>query len=179
MESRIEFRKGLLGDAGKIAELVNSAYRGESSKLGWTTEADLLGGQRTDIAEVSALLNRADSLFILCEKEGGLVASVHLERCGEEALLGMLAVKPGLQGKGLGKRLLLEAERKAIESWGARRMRMAVLTFRQELIEYYQRRGYVRTGRFEAFPEDPRLGIPKVNGLRFEWLEKAVRNRSD
>lgn len=176
MESRTEFRKGLARDAGEIAALVNSSYRGESSKTGWTTEAHLLGGQRTDAAEVSGLMEKTGSIFILCMTESGLTASVHLEHCGNDAHLGMLAVKPDLQGRGIGKRLLDEAERTAIESWGVNRMKMAVLTFRAELIQFYERRGYRRTGIFRPFPEDPKFGIPKVRDLRFEWLEKPLLN---
>ena len=174
----MEFRKGLIADAGRIAELVNSAYRGESSRLGWTTEADLLGGQRTDMNEVSGLIGRDESFFILCEREGDLIASVHLERNGESASLGMLAVKPELQGKGIGKLLLLEAEREAVESWGVGKMRMAVIAFRHELIEFYERRGYRPTGLFAPFPADPKFGIPKVPDLSFEWLEKPVGGSS-
>lgn len=179
MESRTEFREASDADAASIAALVNSAYRGDSSRVGWTTEADFLGGQRTDLDEVSGLIGKKDSLFILCEREGGLIASVHLQREGDAAQLGMLAVKPELQGKGVARLLLHEAEKIAAELWGAAKMRMAVITFRHELMEYYERRGYRRTGRFEPFPADPKFGIPKVPDLRFEWLEKPTDPSAD
>ncbi|MHB1100918.1 MAG: GNAT family N-acetyltransferase [Burkholderiales bacterium] len=172
MGSPTEIRYGVKGDAGEIASLVNSAYRGESSKCGWTTEADHLGGQRTDTGEVSKLIESAGSRFLLCIEAGSLVGVIHLEQCGEDAKLGMLAVRPDRQGSGFGKRLLDEAERAAVKAFGARKIKMAVLTFRTELIAYYKRRGYFRTGHFEDFPVDPKFGIPKVSGLRFEWLEK-------
>lgn len=174
MESPIEFRKALIDDAGEIVRLVNSAYRGESSKRGWTTEADLLGGQRTDIDEVSRLIDAEGSLFLLCIQAGSLVGSVHLEQEVHGAKLGMLAVKPELQGRGIGRGLLLQAEKAALAVWGVDKTRMAVLTFRTELIEYYGRRGYSRTGCFEDFPVDPKFGIPKVSGLCFVWLEKCL-----
>lgn len=174
MGGPIDFRRGLISDADDIVKLVNSAYRGESSKAGWTTEADLLGGQRTDIDEVSQLIEKPGSLFLLCHVEGKLAASIHLEQWGQMAKFGMLAVNPSLQGRGMGKRLLLEAEGWVGSAWQSEKAGMTVLTFREELIAYYERRGYGRTGRFEDFPKDPRFGIPKVSSLRFEWLEKAL-----
>ncbi len=174
MGSRIDFCRGLISDAGEIVRLVNSAYRGESSKAGWTTEADLLGGQRTDIDEVSQLIEKPDSLFLLCLEEGELAASIHLERWGNMAKFGMLAVRPALQGRGIGKRLLLEAESWVRFAWQSEKVGLNVLVLRDELIAYYERRGYGKTGRLEDFPEDLRFGIPKVPGLRFEWLEKTL-----
>lgn len=175
MESPTETRYGVKADAGEIASLVNSAYRGESGKRGWTTEADHLGGQRTDTGEVSGLIESAGSFFLLCIEAGSLVGAIHLQQCGEGAKFGMLAVRPDRQGSGFGRRLLDEAERAAVKAFGAGKIKMAVLTFRTELIAYYIRRGYSRTGHFEDFPTDPKFGIPKVSGLRFEWLEKPVR----
>ncbi|MHB1301518.1 MAG: GNAT family N-acetyltransferase [Burkholderiales bacterium] len=175
MGSPTEIRYGVKADAGEIASLVNSAYRGESGKCGWTTEADHLGGQRTDTGEVSRLIESVGSFFLLCIEAGTLVGVIHLEQCGEDAKLGMLAVRPDRQGSGFGRRLLIEAERTAVKAFGAGKIKMAVLTFRTELIAYYKRRGYSRTGHFEDFPADPKFGIPKVSGLRFEWLEKPVR----
>ncbi len=174
MGSPIDFRIGLIADSPGIVGLVNSAYRGQSSKAGWTTEADLLGGQRTDVSEVSGLLSAQGSMFLLGLASGELVASVHLERAADAAKIGMLAVKPQLQGRGVGKELLEAAENAAIEAWQVKLARMAVLTNRSELIAFYERRGYRRTGCYEDFPADPKFGIPKVSGLRFEWLEKAL-----
>lgn len=176
MESPTEvfFRRAVYEDARQIAALVNSAYRGESSKAGWTTEADLLGGQRTDVEEVSALISKADSMILLCFDGRDLIASVHLEKHRDAARLGMLAVKPMMQGGGIGKRMLAETEKSASKNWGGGKLKMAVLTFRAELIAFYERRGYRRTGIISAFPDDPKFGIPKVSGLNFEWLEKDV-----
>lgn len=171
------FRKARIDEAGQIAALVNSAYRGESSKAGWTTEADLLGGQRTDVEEISGLIGQAASLILLCLNGSDLVGSVHLEKSGDAACLGMLAVNPQLQGRGIGKTLLAEAESVVIDAWHADKMRMTVITIRPELIAYYQRRGYRRTGVLKTFPADIRFGIQKVEGLKLEWLEKGLHSR--
>lgn len=171
--SEIAFRRAVKEDVELIVSLVNSTYRGDSSRAGWTTEADMLGGQRTDGEAVASLIEKTGSLILLCSDGMGTLGSVHLEKSGDCALLGMLAVRPKMQGRGIGKRILDEAE-KTVKTWGICTMRMAVLTFRTELISFYERRGFRKTGRFHAFPGDPRFGIPRVEGLRFEWLEKEL-----
>lgn len=161
-------------DAHQITELVNSAYRGLSSKQGWTTEADLLLGCRTNIEEILQLISTEDSIFLLCKADTELVGSVHLQKQEEQVLLGMLAVKPLLQGKGIGKQLLFAGEQVAQETWGVSKSVMSVITCRNELIAFYQRRGYRRTGVSTSFPVNPELWLPKVVDLRLETLEKIL-----
>lgn len=161
---------------GALHALVNSAYRGESSKRGWTTEADLLGGQRTDAGKLLEMIQGADSRVELLESgEGRLLGCVYLKREPSGACyLGMLTVDPTRQAGGLGKRLLDHAEEIA-RGWGCNRMRMTVISAREELIAYYERRGYRKTGATEPFPEnDPRFGLPKIAGLTFLELEKKL-----
>ncbi len=171
------FRKARIDEAGQIAALVNSAYRGESSRAGWTTEADFLDGQRTDLEEISGLIGKAASLILLCLDGNDLIGSVHLEKSADAACLGMLAINPQLQGRGVGKMLLTEAESMATDAWHSDKMKMAVITIRPELIAYYERRGYRRTGVHKVFPADICFGIQKVKGLKLEWLEKDLRSR--
>jgi len=170
------FRRATAADVGAIVALVNSAYRGDSSRAGWTTEADLLGGQRTDAQEISDLIAQEGSTLLLCLRGGEIIGSVHVERVDAvTAYMGMLVIRPVLQRQGSGRRLMDEAARFAREEWGATVMQMWVITLRQELIAYYERYGYRRTGEIRPFPAtDPRFGLPKVQGLRFEVLEKAL-----
>lgn len=161
-------------DAEQIAALVNSAYRGESSKQGWTTEADLLAGLRTDAEEILRLLLSDDSMFLRCKVEEELVGSVHLQKQAEQVCLGMLAVSPLLQGRGVGKQLLAAAEHAARETWGVKKSVMTVISCRSELLEFYERRGYRRTGVSKKFPVNPELWTPKVADLRLEILEKEL-----
>ncbi|MBI1175109.1 MAG: GNAT family N-acetyltransferase [Sideroxydans sp.] len=171
----VAFRRATPADADAIVALVNSAYRGDSSRAGWTTEADLLGGQRTDIGEVARLLGMADSLFLLGLSAGEIIGSVHLQRLGvATAGLGMLVIRPTLQGWGFGTQLMRAAETWGSEAWHAARMQMQVITLRTELIDYYLRRGYRRTGELRPFPAEPEFGLPKVAGLQFEVLEKTL-----
>ena len=169
------FRVASVGDVNAIVTLVQSAYRGEASRAGWTTEADLLDGQRTDAVEVSSLIAVPGSRILLCEQTGTLVASAHLQKHGPICHFGMFAVSPNLQGAGLGRAMLAEAERIARDEWLCREMQMRVITLRTELIAWYERRGYHRTGEFGAFPYgELRFGIPKRDNLRLEVMSKIL-----
>ena len=172
--SKLWFRKATPADVERVVALVNSAYRGESSRGGWTTEADFLDGQRTDAEEITKLIGTASSMIVLCYQDEELIGSVHLERAEQGAYLGMFTILPTLQGRGIGKRFMQEAEQTVREEWGAKKMLMLVITLRTELIAFYERRGYRRTGIFKEFPNDIRFGIPRVGGLHFELLEKDL-----
>ena len=170
------FRIAAPSDAATLALLVNSAYRGDSSRAGWTTEADLLSGQRTDVREILRLIEAQNSLLLLALNDEEIVGSVHLGRVdATRAYLGMLVIKPVLQGRGLGSQLVRVAETRAIDEWNAVRMEMQVITLRGELIAYYERRGYRRTGEIRPFPAEPEFGLPKVAGLQLAVLEKLLR----
>jgi ribosomal protein S18 acetylase RimI-like enzyme len=171
----LTFRRATLDDVGAVVSLVESAYRGDASRAGWTTEADLLDGQRTDAREITELVTGATSLIVLAEDEGALLGCVLVADEGENAYLGMLSVRPTLQASGLGKALLAEAERVARDELGRATMRMTVIAQRAELLAWYQRRGYAPTGAREPFPYgDPRFGLPRRDDLVFLVLEKPL-----
>ncbi len=174
--SELSFRRATLGDVERVVALVESAYRGESSRTGWTTEAELLDGQRTDAEAVRALVDATDGFVLLALDGEALRGCCELRRRDDAAgYFGMFAVVPALQGRGLGTLILAEAERQAREMWGAERLRMTVLVQREELIAWYERRGYRRTGVTEPFPYgDERFGLPRRPDLLFEVLEKAL-----
>jgi ribosomal protein S18 acetylase RimI-like enzyme len=169
----LRFRRARREDAEAIAPLVNSGYRGEASKQGWTTEADLLDGIRTDAAEVRALIAKQDSMVYLCVRGEEIVGSVHLQLIHGVGYLGLFVVKPTIQGSGIGKQFMLAAERAAQVAWGIRKMTMTVITARAELLAFYERRGYRRTGKLIPFPADDQHR-PKVAGLQMEYLEKDL-----
>ena len=175
----LSFHAATAADIDAMVALVESAYRGESGRRGWTTESDLLDGQRTDAAGVTELLASPGSQLLLAEIDGSPLACCHLERQGETAYFGLFAVKPTEQGSGLGKRLLAEAERIARDEWHCDHMHMTVIDLRSELIAWYERRGYRRTGQYKAFPYgDERFGIPRRDDLRFELLIKNLSEAS-
>jgi ribosomal protein S18 acetylase RimI-like enzyme len=175
----IEVRYATAADCGAVVALIESAYRGDSSRAGWTTEADLLGGQRTDADEIGAILRDPAARLLLAIAGGGnpgeVIGCVLVRREVAGAYLGMLAVRPGLQAKGVGKALLAEAEARARRDFGANRVRMTVIEQRRELIAWYVRRGYTPTGDTEPFPYgNPRFGLPRRDDLRFVVLAKAI-----
>jgi len=172
----LSFRPASIGDVAAVVELVESAYRGESSRAGWTTEADILGGQRTDPQGVLEVIQDPQSVLLLAFSDGGnLTACCHLERHDDFAYFGMFAVRPTLQGGGAGKAVLAEAERLAVSRWGVSEMHMTVISVREELIAWYERRGYRRTGKMSPFPYgDERFGLPKRDDLEFELLVKTL-----
>lgn len=168
-------RRATGDDVPALVALVESAYRGDDSKAGWTTEADLLEGQRTDAEGVADIVNHPDGVLLVAEEDGRLIACCQLEHRGTHAYFGMFAVRPTMQGSGLGRVVLAEAERTAREEWDADEMQMTVIRQREELIAWYERRGYTRTGRFSPFPYgDERFGLPQRDDLVFELLVKPL-----
>lgn len=169
------FRTATEADVPDLVALIEAAYRGESSRAGWTTEADLLGGRRTDPESVAAVVGDAAGRMLLAQVDGVLVACCQLENRDDHAYFGMFAVDPARQGGGLGKDVLAEAERLAREEWDAKEMHMTVISARAELIAWYVRRGYARTGVTSPFPYgDERFGLPKRDDLEFELLVKKL-----
>ena len=170
------FRVAEPDDAENLSRLVNSAYRGDSSRRGWTTEADLLGGQRTDPDTLRELISDNDNTILLIHRDAELIGCVFLQQKAESAYLGMLTVVPDLQASGIGRRLLAAAENWVFENWRFRLIEMTVIRQRSELIAWYERCGYVNTHRTVPFPYgDEKFGLPKRPDLEFVVLEKRLR----
>jgi ribosomal protein S18 acetylase RimI-like enzyme len=171
----LRFRAATPADVVAVVALVESAYRGDASRAGWTTEADLLDGQRTDAADVLSCMARPRSQVLLAEAGDQLLACAHVADEAGAGYFGMFSVVPGLQGGGVGSQVLAEAERIARDELGLGSMRMTVIDVREALIAWYERRGYRRTGIKKPFPYgDERFGRPRRDDLRFEVLEKRL-----
>jgi len=164
MMLNLSFSPAQLPDAEAIAILVNAAYRGESSRLGWTTEADLLDGLRTSIEDISSILSKQDKLILLAKADEVVVGSVLLLRSDVQVEFSMFAVDPRYQDQGIGKQLLTYAEETAIERWEVKQAIMAVIPCLTELIAFYQRRGYRLMGENLPFPVNPIL-----------WMENGIQ----
>jgi ribosomal protein S18 acetylase RimI-like enzyme len=165
--------KAAIEDANRLNELVNSAYRGETSRQGWTTEADLLDGTRITSDLLTEILSQSNTTILKYEENGRLMACVELRIDNGKLYLGMLTVSPGLQGKGIGKILMKAAEEEATKM-GCSAIYMTVIASRMELIDWYKRQGYQETGERKPFNfPDKRWGIPKAK-LEFIVLEKLM-----
>ncbi|KAF1055301.1 MAG: hypothetical protein GAK43_00094 [Stenotrophomonas maltophilia] len=173
--STLTFRAATPADIPALITLVTSAYRGESSRAGWTSEADLLDGARIDAQGLQADLDAPRSTILVAERDGRLVACVHIADVDGKGYFGMFSVDPTQQGGGIGKIVTDAAEAHAVREWGVPVMQMTVIDVRDELIAFYERRGYARTGIKKPFPYgDERFGTPKCDDLRFEILEKSL-----
>ncbi|MBP9155541.1 MAG: GNAT family N-acetyltransferase [Xanthomonadales bacterium] len=171
----LQFRAADDSDTAVIVALVESAYRGGASRAGWTTEADLLDGQRIDIAGVREVIAKPQSRIVLAERQGQIIGCVQLEKIDNHGYFGMFSVRPTEQGGGIGDALLREAERVVRDEFACTTMTCTVISIRAELIAWYQRRGFRSTGEFKPFPYgDARFGLPKRDDLRFEVFAKAV-----
>ncbi len=177
MTTPLRLTIAVVEDVPMLHALVESAYRGASAQNGWTHEADLIDGQRTDSAALREILADPQQLILLAWRGDRLTGCVQLSNNGNGlCYMGMLSVTPTMQTHGLGRLLIAEAEARAIGQFGATRIEMTVVRQRVELIAWYQRRGYALTGETRAFPyDDVRFGVPKRPDLSFVVLERALR----
>lgn len=161
-------------DVPAITQLLNKSYRGESSRGGWTTEADLIAGEvRTDDANVLQTLQKPGSVFLkYVDEEQKVIGCVNLQLQESRLYLGMFSVWPALQGHGIGRQLLQAAEAYAVHI-GCSKIYMSVISARKELIAWYERNGYALNGERKAFVEDGLSGRHLLP-LEFVFLEKAI-----
>ncbi len=160
-------------DIPQLVMLINSAYRGEHAKKGWTTEADLLDGIRTDAGTLKEMMEKPGAAILkLCDENNIMQGCVYLEKKDDKMYLGMLTVSPLEQAKGIGKKLLVVAEKYAADEKCAA-MEMSVISLRSELIAWYEKYGYYKTGEIKPFPTDIKFGIPK-QALEFVVMQKDL-----
>jgi len=162
-------RPARLADIDLLHRLVERAYRGETARAGWTHEADMIEGPRTDAATLQGLIESASEEIFVAEQDGRIIGCVQVSSKGDGlAYLGLLAVDPNIQASGLGKSMIAFAEQEAVVRFGAVAMEMTVVSRRPELIAYYERRGFVATGEMRPFP------IIVTPPLELKVLKKAL-----
>ncbi|MDP3118842.1 MAG: GNAT family N-acetyltransferase [Sulfuricurvum sp.] len=169
------FRHATINDISVLISLLNRSYRGESSRAGWTSEADLLSGKRIDEAGMLQLFNDPDSRILIAQINDVIIATIHAHRENDTVHFGLFAVEPTLQGNEIGKALLSYAESEAHHTWGINTAIMEVIAYRAELIHYYERRGYQRTGKMIPFPESD-LWNKKVDSLELAVMSKNLKS---
>jgi GNAT superfamily N-acetyltransferase len=169
----LTIRTAVADDVDPLLDLIHAAYRGEGGQNGWTTEAELIDGPRTTRDLLAADLADPAITVLVAGEADGCAAVTH--RAGEpSASFGMFAVRPDTQGAGIGKALQAAAEEYALAA-GATTMELCVIDRRAELIAWYERRGYARTGESRPFPYGaPGVGHPRGDDFRFAVLVKAL-----
>jgi GNAT superfamily N-acetyltransferase len=179
------FRLARPDDVDRLVDLIRAAYRGETSRAGWTSEAALVAGDRISAEQVRGMIDEPGSIFLVVDQGGagsdGVAGAGGLTGCcrvadlgGGLARFGTFAVWPSAQGGGVGRRLMAEADRRAVETFGAARMEITVLAQQEKLLAWYERRGYRRTGQTRPFPADERFARPLRDGLYFAVMEKSL-----
>lgn len=168
---RFRLEKAKPEQSRKICGLINLTYRGEA---GWTRETHIVRGSRTSHYEIEAAIANPNAHFFVVNQHRRLIACIYVEKQENSAYIGFFSVHPSLQGKGVGNYILKQAETFALTKLGAKKLVMYVVSQRPELIAFYERRGYVRTGKIEVYPLHLGMGVPKIDGLTIEYLEKNV-----
>jgi ribosomal protein S18 acetylase RimI-like enzyme len=152
-----------LADVPRLAALIERAYRGPEAARGWTNESELLAGPRSSPEEIDGLIREAEARFVTARSGDLLVACALIKREDPGAYFGMFAIDPDAQGGGLGKLMMSRCEDAARELWGAKYLRLQVISLRDKLIEWYERRGFVQTGEHEPFPFDTATGALRTD----------------
>ncbi|MGD8568369.1 MAG: GNAT family N-acetyltransferase [Gammaproteobacteria bacterium] len=168
--SELKFREATINDASEIARIVNASYRPKRGAEGWTHESGLVGGERTNAAQVEVLLRR--SVILLGVHQLNIVACVQIELKGRDAHIGMLAVMPAMQSTGIGSALLAHAEAHAATALKAEQFVLVVVEARSELIEFYARRGYEQAEQGLPYPTHAGVGTPRRGELGLSILRK-------
>ncbi|URW76514.1 GNAT family N-acetyltransferase [Sphingomonas donggukensis] len=151
--SDLTIRPAVRDDLARLHPVIERAYRGEAARAGWTHEADLVPGARTDLATLEAIVTDPHARLLVAFDGTDPVGSVHVESRGDGlAYRGLLSVDPQRQADGIGSRLIAAAEACARDTFGANAIEMTVIDVRTALIAYYERRGYALTGERRAFP---------------------------
>lgn len=157
----LTIRPAVEADLARLHPVVERAYRGDSARAGWTHEADLVTGERTDLETLRSLLD-GDSRLLIALDGTTILGCVNVASRGDGlAYLGLLCVDPTLQAGGIGKWLMAAAEATARDSLAATHIEMTVIDRRAELIGWYVRHGYAPSGETRPFPVplDPPLSM--------------------
>jgi ribosomal protein S18 acetylase RimI-like enzyme len=170
-------RPANVDDVDALMAMINAAYRPSSENAGWTHESKLVAGPRINRLQLLSAITEAAGVLLVKVSNNSIVACVQIQQQGVDAYIGMLTVSPSEQKIGLGKAMLDYAETYAIAEFSAERLIMVVLSARHELMEFYLRRGYARTGEVRAYPVDSGVGIPKTAGLMIETLAKYATTK--
>ncbi|KAH8734223.1 acyl-CoA N-acyltransferase [Ilyonectria robusta] len=174
----LHFRIATLDDASQLQAMVESAFRAEDSRQDWTADMKLGESFRLDVKEIITQINKPDGAILMAtdNNNNALVGSVEVfKRSDDLARISMLAVDQTCQRGGIGRQVLAYAEDYCQKTWGVNKLGLNALETRQELIKWYMRRGYEKTGETSPFPRDRVAELDLPEDLCFIELEKDVK----
>lgn len=155
MSSTLIYRIATEEDSELLTNLVNMSYSGELSNQGWTNENGLVVGSRTTVDKILNILKNDQYVILIFFDpiNHHLIGCISIQHKSESnaACLSIFAVRPDQQARGYGKFILNTAESYAKDQWNVKSIELNVILQRPELMAYYKRRGYIDTGRREAF----------------------------
>ena len=145
MTASASIRTARLDDASAITALINQAF---------AVELFFKQGDRISAPAVGALLEKGTMLLAETPLEPGPLGSVYIEIRGNRVYVGLLAVDPGRQGRGIG-RLLMRAAEDYGRAHGCSGVDITVVNLRTELPPFYRKLGYVETGTAPFDRDEP------------------------
>jgi len=160
-----------LEQSQEIGNLVNQAYRG---KTGWTKEGHLVSGDRVSSKQIEDIILNENSYLLITQNKIDITSCICIEKKTNNAYFGLFAVNPNIQSKGIGKKVLKLAEEYTKDILKLKKITMVVISQREELISYYERRGYVKININQEYPKYLDVGTPKIEGLTIDYLEKTI-----
>ncbi|MGN6376344.1 MAG: GNAT family N-acetyltransferase [Sphingomonas sp.] len=156
---QVTFRRATLADVEALQLLVQRAYRGDTAAASWSHEGEVATGERISRAAIATLITATTSIVSVAEVGGRLGGTSLVEEIApEQCTIRLLSVEPALQARGIGSRLLDNAEAEARSCFAAQVARIEVLDQKRKLIAYYERRGYRPTGAARPYPHQ--LSVP-------------------
>ena len=167
----MEIRLATLSDSPEIVSLVNTAYRSKEVQ-GWTSEAEIIEGDRINLEQVKALIETKKSFLFLAFDQRKLIGCIHIQLEKNLGHISLLTTHPKIQNLGLGKRLLQFSEDYCFEHYHINAFELSVLSTRKELIEFYERRGYIFTGKVDSYPVDEQVGKPLSSEIQVLYFKK-------
>lgn len=173
---KLTLKPASIDDAEHLNLLINQAYRGQE---GWTRETEIVDGKRSSVEDVKDLIQKPYSHMLVATIHEVLAACICIEEKENKTYIGTFAVNPAFQNQGIGKTVLSLAENYAVNKLGSKQLMMVVISQREELIAFYERRGYKRTGEISEYPVHLNVGTPAIEGLTIECLEKAITRKAD
>ncbi|CEJ55068.1 hypothetical protein PMG11_01345 [Penicillium brasilianum] len=180
-DTNLHFRTATQDDILDLKQLIESAFRAEDCREGWVGNSQLAAQFSIEAKNIASIIDNPESLFLMAgDTSGTLLGTIGVSKRGpDSARLFMLAVDPDCHRGGLGKRILTYAEGYCQREWGSKVLGLDALSNRENLISWYMRRGFRKTGETTPFPREEFKDLDLPDDLHFVEFQKASTSASD